>query len=204
MAKSKRGARCSSTGSRTLRTRPRSPSTRCAPRAQRPFVSLPVTWEEIAAAQEDKTSESFSFEPDAPAEEARGSLFRSPTLTQTLPDAFTGIGQPPRTRTSATTRTLATYRERWNFVETPKPARVDPQRARPGGRRRFVVQKHGARRLYYDFFGLEMHGILKCWAVPKGIPGAPGEMRTALETEDHPTPTLPSGSRRNAPRFQSQ
>src|SRR4051812_5229687 len=80
---------------------------------------------------------------------------------------------------------LAEYKHKRDFGKTAEPSGGKPLPKAVKGASRFVIQKHDATRLHYDF-RLEMEGVLKSWAVPKGLPWGKGEKYLAVEVEDHP------------------
>src|SRR4051812_13603532 len=95
----------------------------------------------------------------------------------------------PRKKTRANTGSnprLNRYNAKRNLKVSGEPGgSADERPLKPAAIRRFVIQRHDATRLHYDF-RLEMDGVLRSWAVPKGLPTKAGERSLAIEVEDHP------------------
>jgi bifunctional non-homologous end joining protein LigD len=156
-------------------------------KTHRPYVSVPVEWNELEAALETKDAEQLFFTPEQAIERAEelGDLFK-PALkkVQRLPAELRRYFERQQSTRPRSTKLLQPYAAKRDFRKTaePKPA---PERSRQGSRRRFVIQKHAASHLHYDF-RLEMHDVLKSWSIPKGPPYKKDERRLAMPTEDHP------------------
>ena len=92
---------------------------------------------------------------------------------------------------------LKTYQAKRRFGETPEPKGVKGKAKAGGGR--YLIQRHAATRLHYDF-RIERDGVLKSWAVTKAPSRDPAVKRLAVEVEDHPLDyggfegTIPSGN----------
>src|SRR5579884_3271363 len=90
--------------------------------------------------------------------------------------------RPGASQTAKERGSLQRYHAKRDFQETPEPRGAKSKKSK---RLRFVIQKHRATRLHYDF-RLEADGVLKSWAIPKGPSFNPRERRLAMHVEDHP------------------
>jgi bifunctional non-homologous end joining protein LigD len=167
---------------------------------ERPFVSVPFTWEELEKACRRKDVDALYFEADDALDrmEEKGDVFEPVlTLKQKLPKNFEqAIGgvsmdtepKPVRSKKKVLKglgdHSIKAYEAKRDFKATPEPAPKKPAKGKEG-LPLFVIQKHQASHLHFDF-RLEMEGVLKSWAVPKGPPYTRAERRLAMWVEDHP------------------
>jgi len=161
-------------------------------------VSTPLQWEELSALE---SSQAFDLHTVPQRVIARGdpweaiAAYATPLHTA-APRARVKTARSPRREIQAalpspaadpespkhkTPPQLESYSRKRSFDKTPEPP---PAKFAAGGSA-FVVHRHHASRLHYDL-RLEQNGVLKSWAVPKGLPPRPGIKRLAINVEDHP------------------
>jgi bifunctional non-homologous end joining protein LigD len=174
-----------------------------------PFVSMPLEWTEVEKCMKKKDPELVFFKAAEALKRiaAKGDLF-APILTlkQNLKQALKTFASRPaeepakrvtKPRLKGTgDRSISAYNAKRDFTQT-----AEPSGKRKKGRKKllFVIQKHDASHLHYDF-RLELDGVLKSWAVPKGPQTDMETKRLAMMVEDHPHDyahfegTIPAGN----------
>lgn len=133
----------------------------------RPFVAMPRTWREITSGRLRQIELS----------EVMGLIKKRGDAAEPLMPA------KPQSADRAELDRLAKYRGMRDAGKTPEP--VPDDAPKPSSGRSFVIQKHAARRLHYDF-RLEHDGVLVSWALPKGVPEPGDKNHLAVHVEDHP------------------
>lgn len=150
----------------------------------RPTVSMPVTWKQIDTALKAGNAESLIYIADEAVKriEKDGDIFKDVLiLRQSLSSEIELKSKPQKISKAQQNKSLKTYRQKRDFTKTSEPS----GKKKISAVEIFVIHKHAARRLHYDI-RLEAEGVLKSWAVPKGLSSDTKERRLAVRTEDHP------------------
>lgn len=160
----------------------------------KPYVSMPLEWSEVEQClkKKDPTLVFFTAEQVLKRVKQKGDLFAEVlTLKQDLKKVLKSLGASstkPAKSTSSRLKgigdgSITAYNAKRNFQETAEPS--GKSRKSEGKKPLFVIQKHAASHLHYDF-RLELDGVLKSWAVPKGPQTDLATKRLAMMVEDHP------------------
>ena len=147
-------------------------------------VSTPLAWEELGSLDSPKV---FNLPSVPDRVKAGGDPWEAIAAYATAIHTERKTASPqrktlPAGRTYKTPAQLEKYAGKRSFDKTSEPP---PVKAAPNSGSAFVVHRHHATRLHYDL-RLEKSGVLKSWAVPKGLPPRPGIKRLAVSVEDHP------------------
>ena len=145
-------------------------------------VAMPVSWNELTAIN---SSTHFTLH-DVPAilneqGDAWEGIDAAATDIHTKADLSMQVRELPQNARHKTPKQLEEYEAKRDFNRTPEPEGL----FEGGDGTGFVIHRHSASHLHYDL-RLEQDGVLKSWAVPKGMPPMPGIKRLAVATEDHP------------------